>query len=321
MSVCVIGVDLGGTNMRAGAVDAAGAVLSRVEAPTLADERSGEEILAALANLIREAVAQAGLFETAVPGAGIGIPGPLDPAIGGAHPPNLKQLSGLPLTSILQKETGLKILLENDANAAAWGEFWIGAGRGMRSMVQVTLGTGIGGGLVLGGELLRGIDHTAGELGHVTVVDGGRPCACGSNGCIEAYASANSTVRRCLEALDAGRASSLADSPRGEITCEAIFRAAEAGDALARELVDETGRLLGVLAANMANLLNPEAFVLSGGMIRAGEALFAPIRETCRERAFSIPAERMRIVPAALGGDAGLIGAAGCALTRFAISR
>ena len=320
MAEHLIGVDLGGTNMRVGLVTGDGEVRTRLSEPTRMDSDDGPAILRRMAGMVERIRKEHSIPAEAIAGMGVGIPGPLAPEIGGANPPNLTQLSGLPIVRILEEATGLRVALENDANAAAWGEYWIGAGRGCRSMILATLGTGIGGGLILDGRIHRGPDHTAGELGHVVVVDGGRPCACGSNGCIEAYASANSTVRRFVEALEKGLRSPLAEGPREEITCRAIFEAAAGGDRLALSLVQETGRLLGVLAANMANLLNPERFVFSGGMIEAGDLLFGAIREECARRAFAVPDKRMDILPARLGGDAGLIGAAGCARNTFATS-
>jgi len=322
MTQHVVGIDLGGTNMRAGVADDTGRVLVKAGEPTRAQTSDGEAILGRLADLVDRVVREADLTPDDVLGIGVGVPGPLDPTVGGVKDaPNLGQLDGLPIVGILEEKTGLRTLLENDANAAAWGEFWVGAGRGCRSMVMATLGTGIGGGLILEGQLLRGIDHTAGELGHVSVVDGGRPCACGSHGCIEAYASADSTVRRFREELKRGGGSVLSEVPKKELTCQMIFDAAKEGDLLSLNIAKETGRLLGLLAANVANLLNPERMIFAGGMIGAGDLLFNAIREELDRRAFPVPAKRMRILPAELGGDAGLIGAAGCALNAFGPDR
>jgi glucokinase len=322
MSECIVGIDLGGTNMRVGIVSETGEVLHKVQEPTHAQSASGEDILERLGALVGRALAEAPARAGRAAGVGLGIPGPLDPSVGGVkNSPNLGQLDGLPIVEMLSEATGLPVLLENDANAAAFGEFWQGAGQGASNLVMATLGTGIGGGLIIDGQLLRGPDHTAAELGHVIVIDGGRPCACGSHGCIEAYASADSTVRRFREELEAGAESALAGAPAGELTCERIFAAARDGDALALAVVRETGRLLGVLAATMANLLNPERMIFAGGMIGAGDFLFDAIRRELRRRAFPVPGERLQILPAELGADAGLIGAAGCARTAFATSQ
>ncbi|MBN1257402.1 MAG: ROK family protein [Planctomycetes bacterium] len=320
METCVIGIDLGGTNMRAGVVTLRGKVLAKEAAQTDAGNNSGETILRKMVELVKQVTIKAGVEQSSLTGIGLGMPGPLAPGIGGAHPPNIPQLSGLPIVEILEQGTGLRTILENDANAAAWGEYWIGAGQGCKNMVLATLGTGIGGGIILDGKLVRGIDHTAGEIGHLRVVQGGRQCACGAQGCVEAYASANSTVRRLEEALAAGEESALSVTPREELTCAAIFAAAAAGDQLACKIIRETGRILGVLAADMANLLNPEKMIFSGGMIAAGALLFDEINAEFKRLAFPVPAARMQILPAQLGGDAGLIGAAGCALNSLETS-
>lgn len=317
----VIGIDLGGTNMRVGLITPQGAIVERASGPTDAASSSGEAIIGRLADLVRTVITDGGLEPQAVCGIGLGIPGPLDPQNGGVKDsPNLGQLDGLPIVARLGAATGLPVLIENDANAAAWGEYWMGAGQGCRSMVMATLGTGIGGGIILDGQLLRGIDHTAAELGHLIVVDGGRPCACGSHGCIEAYASADSTVRRFREEVKRGGGSTLADVPKKALTCAQIFQAAREGDLLALNVVQETGRMLGMMTASIANLLNPERMIFGGGMINAGDMLFDAIKRELKRRAFPVPAARLEVLPAALGGDAGLIGAAGCALTAFATS-
>lgn len=322
MSEYVIGVDLGGTNMRAGIVSSGGEVLLKKSVPTRGGTDDGETILKRMAELINEVIAEKGIDKKDIVGVGLGIPGPLDPKIGGATPPNLKQLSGLPMISILEEQTSLKIDLENDANAAAWGEFWLGAGKGCNSMIMATLGTGIGGGVIINGELIRGIDWTAGELGHVVVdcSENARPCGCGGKGCIEAYASAINTQKIFRERVAAGKKSILSDMDVEEITCKEIFEAAQKGDQLSIDMIDETGRLLGILAASMANLLNPERFIVSGGIVRDWNILSPAIIKEFNKRAFKVPGERMKILPAGLGDDAGLIGAAGCALKKFETS-
>jgi glucokinase len=246
---------------------------------------------------------------------GVGAPGPLDGKRGLIiEAPNLGWRN-YPLADVLGKQTGIKTYLENDANSAGWGEFWAGAGRGCSNMVMMTLGTGVGGAIIIDGKLVRGPDGTAGEFGHVVIIDGGRPAATGNRGALEAYASATATVLRFKEALKLGWNSSLSEKA-DSVTCEDIFNAAHEGDGLASHIVTETGRYLGVMAANLANIFNPERCVISGGMIKAGDILFNSIKEECNRRAFPVPAARMEILPATLGADAGLIGAAGVALVR-----
>jgi len=315
MSDHVIGIDLGGTNLRCAVLDSQHKILARHAVETQA-AGGAEAVMDRMAASVREALKLAGLGPTDILGIGVGSPGPLDaPAGVVTFSPNLKW-HNVPVVQMLEARTGIRTILENDANAAGWGEFWAGAGRGCQNMVLMTLGTGVGGAIILNGELLTGPDWTAGEIGHVVVVDGGRVCGCGAHGCLEAYASATATVNRFCEALRFGWHTTI-QKPPAAISCADIFNAAHAGDNLARHIVAETGRYLGLMAANMANLLNPERCVFSGGMIEAGAILFDAIRAECDRHAFKEPARRLQILPAELGGDAGLIGAAGCALRRL----
>lgn len=312
----VVGVDLGGTNLRCAVLDDKHNVLARSDSDTRASE-GYVAIIDRLAKGVLEAVAAAGLKPADILGAGVGCPGPVDAPSGiVATAPNLKW-NNVPLVAMMEERTGIKTILENDANAAGWGEFWCGAGQGCRNMVLMTLGTGVGGAIIIDGKLVTGADWGAGEIGHVVIADGGRKCGCGGRGCLEAYASATSTVARFLEALDYGWQSKLSAMPRGSITCAEIFSAAQAGDNLASHIVAETGRYLGLMAANLANLLNPERCVFAGGMIKAGPVLFDAIKAELHNHAFPALARRLEILPAQLGGDAGIIGAAGCVLERI----
>lgn len=313
MSKHLIGIDLGGTNLRCGVVtDDPKLVTKRSQG--IEPKASADTVVAMMADMIGEVLSETGLQASDITAVGVGAPGPLDGKRGIIlEAPNLGWRN-VPLAQNLRQKVGIEVVLENDANCAGWGEYWAGAGAGCRSMVMMTLGTGVGGALILDGHLLRGPDGTAGEIGHVVIVDGGRPAATGNHGALEAYASATATVARFKEAMDYGWESSLSSIPRKEITCRHIFDAAHEGDSLAVHIVAETGRYLGLMAANMANLLNPERCVFSGGMIEAGDILFNAIREECLRRAFPVPASRMEILPAQLGPDAGLIGAAGVAL-------
>lgn len=316
MAELIIGIDLGGTNLRCALMDDEHRILARYETSTGALD-GPDNVVQRMASGVLAVTKQAGVATEKIRAVGIGAPGPLDSCRGVVlEMPNLPGWEDYPLAARLSEKTNLTCLLENDANAAGWGEFWGGAGQGCSSMILMTLGTGIGGAVIMHNELVRGPDTTAGEIGHLVVTDGGRLCGCGGHGCIEAYASATATVARFVEALTQGWDSSLASKPHAEITCADIFTAAAAGDHLATQIAKETGRYLGVMAANMANLLNPERCVFSGGMIKAGDLLFDAIREGCAEHAFPAPAKRMEILPAALGGDAGVIGAAGLALQR-----
>ncbi len=315
MATHCIGVDLGGTNLRAAVLDENHTVLSRFERPTKAADGSAA-VIERLGDGIISAMKEAGLTENDIAAVGIGVPGPIDQKHGLVHStPNMPGWENVPLGDILTKRTGITTFVENDANCAGWGEFVAGAGRGTTHMMMVTLGTGIGGAIIIDKKLHLGRDGAAGELGHVCIVDGGRPCGCGARGCVEAYASATAVVARFKELLDDGWRSPLAEK-RDFLTSYDIFTAAAKGDPVAYRIVEQTGHYLGVMASAVAELLNPERCVVSGGMIQAGEPLFAAIRTTCLNRN-NHPGRTMEIIPAALGPNAGLVGAADYARLRL----
>jgi glucokinase len=215
--------------------------------------------------------------------------------------PNLPGWRDVPLRRLVAEAVGMPVSLENDANAAAYGEYWRGAGRGCASMVLLTLGTGVGGGLVLGGSLWRGADGMAGEIGHITIEPGGRTCRCGNAGCLETYASATGIVDRYRE---------LAGTEEGA-SAERIHSRALEGDANARQAYREAGRALGLAFATLVNLLNLERIVIGGGVLPAWELFMPPAEQELRRRAFAAPAARVSFARAALGDLAGVTGAAG----------
>jgi len=318
-----IGVDLGGTNIKAGLVTENGKVVERTSIPTEPDGGPDHVIgrIAEAAEIVRKA---GGVSKDLVGGVGIGSPGTLDIKAGVVRfPPNLPGWRNVPVVERFTAITGLKAVLENDANAAAYGEFWAGAARDVHSMVMFTLGTGVGGGIIIDDVLVHGNTDSAAEIGHITIEANGRKCPCGNWGCLEAYASANSMARRFVEAVDAGEPSSLADKARGngKITSKMIYEAAVAGDELANRIFRETGNYLGIGIVNMLHTLNPARVVLSGGMIAAGDMLMRPVRETVEKRAIPDVRRNCDIVFATLGEDAGFIGGAGCALVAFGTSR
>jgi glucokinase len=210
---------------------------------------------------------------------------------------------------------GLPVVLENDANAAVLGECWLGAGRECEDVVMLTLGTGIGGGIVLGGRLWRGRYDNAGELGHMIIVAEGEPCACGQRGCLEAYASAKSTAARAERRLRAGERSTLTASA---ITAVDVVEHARAGDGLARQVWDETCRGLAVACVNLQHALNPQRIILAGGMSAAGRELIDPVRRHFERLTWPDIGDRPEIVPSELGNDAGVLGAARSAMLTHA---
>jgi glucokinase len=309
-----VGVDLGGTNLRCALFDEANRMLARSQIPTAAWEGSSA-VIGRIAESVTALILRAREEGKTVGAVGIGVPGPVDRKTGVvSSTPNMPGWENIPLSRIVSERVGARTIVENDANCAAWGEFVAGAGRGCRHMVMVTLGTGVGGAIILDGTLHTGRDGAAGELGHMCIVDEGRPCGCGAKGCVEAYASATAVVARFRAAVASGWKSPLIE--KGEaLTCRDIFIAAESGDPVASRVVERTGHYLGVMASSIAEMLNPDRCIVAGGMIQAGEKLFAQMRETCLSRN-THPARTMEILPASLGPDAGLVGAAACAMRR-----
>lgn len=252
-------------------------------------------------------------------GLGVGSPGPLDTERGVViETPNLGWRQ-MPLRDRLATALELPAVLDNDANCAVLGECWVGAGRGARFAIGMTIGTGIGGGLVLDGRLYHGAADSAGEIGHMTIDVDGRRCNCGNYGCLEAYASGPAIAMRATEQLRAGLDSSLTalcGGDLGAITAQTVFEAARARDAVALDVVRDTAHYLGVGLANLLNIFNPELVVIMGGVTQAGEALFEPLEREVARRAFRSVVESCRIVPGTLTGLAGVYGAAKVFLDR-----
>jgi len=319
MSRKAIGIDLGGTYIKAGVVDDAGKLLSKVSIPTEA-QRGRAVIISNIAKAADEARSAASLSWPQVAAIGLGSPGVFKPPEGLVHHcANLPDLQGKPLAGPVAKALGLRdmtVALDNDANVAAFAEAWVGAGRERNTLVLFTLGTGIGGGIVLNGEVWRGAWGTAGELGHQIIHPEEPDHGSGTAGSLEDFASATALVRRFREAVATGRRSRLAARlRRGEaITARDIALAAKAGDATCRRLIEQTGRYLGIGVTNMLHILNVELVVFAGGMTAAGTMLLRPIRDEVRRRAFPLARRGVRILFSRLGNDAGLVGAAGYAL-------
>ncbi|MFQ5807502.1 MAG: ROK family protein [Phycisphaerae bacterium] len=314
-----IGIDLGGTNIKAGVADAAGRLVHRTSIETQADG-GFEHVFGRLVRLVDDLIAAADLAKQDIAAIGYGTPGPMSHKEGIVYAsPNLPGWKNIPLRARFSESTGLPVTLDNDANVAAYGEFVAGAGTGTRDMVMLTLGTGIGGGIVLNGELQRGAFDNAAEIGHTIVVAEGRPCLCGQRGCLERYASANAVAERFVEALQAGGDSPLkARVEAGDtLTSADIGKAARGGDALAARIWDETCLYLAIACVNIQHVLNPEVVVLGGGLIGAGEQLLAPVREHFQRQAWQIAQDHPRIEFATLGDDAGIIGAAALAQLEY----
>jgi glucokinase len=314
-----LGIDLGGTNIKSGVVDDQGRALSSITAKTLADQ--GPNV--GLGNLVAagsQAVKESGLDWEHIAAVGLGSPGTMD-IDGGMllDPPNLPGWNDLPIRELLSDRLKKRVVLQNDGNAAAYGEYWAGAGKNTHSLVMFTLGTGIGGGIVVGGSILEGRHSHGGECGHIIIEsDRGRRCSCGALGHLEAYASATALVRRAIEALQTEAEPSLLRTIDPEaLSSRVISDAAESGDHLARRLMRETAHYLAVGAVSLMHTIDPDIVLFGGGMIAAGLGFLEDIRADIRSMAFPVPAARTRIEYALLGGEAGFIGAAGCARMKF----
>lgn len=308
MESIVLAADLGGTNVRVAAVRSDGKILTR-ESGSTPDSNNFEELVDKFVSLARSALANAGPAEGEPAVFGIALPGAIDTAAGVViQSPNLPEMDQMPFAEKLGSRLGVPVILENDANAAAIGENWLGASRGAMNSICVTLGTGVGGGVIIDGKLLRGADGAAGELGHMSVIYDGEKCGCGSFGCIEQYASATAIVRMAKEfaAEFGGSMMRISD----ELTAADVYDAGVAGDAAALAVFRKMGECLGTSLAGLVNLLNPEIIVIGGGASAGWDLFIGHTRELIDKKAYRRSAERVKIVRAALGDDAGIIGAA-----------
>lgn len=313
----IVGVDLGGTTIKVGVVPYdGGTVLGLRSMPTNSDHGAKfvvDRMVEMIRACMRDASREADIPEGGIIGIGLGSPGPLDRKTGTViETPNLGWRN-FPLRDLIANSIGLPAELDNDANCATIGEWWMGAGKGTRTLIGVTLGTGIGGGIVLDGRVFHGAADVAGEVGHMTIDSTGRKCKCGNYGCLEAYASGPAIAARAIEGLETGEPSllaSLVGDDLSRLTAETVYEAIIAGDVYAKEVMRETAKFLGAGLANLINILNPEMVVISGGVTQAGEHLFEPLRAQIRRRAFRHAEESCQIVSTTLEGMAGVIGAA-----------
>ena len=312
MARVVIGVDLGGTNLRTAILSPDGNILDRHKEATHAAD-GWENVVARLIENIKrhhKSAIQQGFDVVAV---GVGAPGVIQADKGiVVKSPNFPDWNNLPLKDQLEKTLGIPVFLENDANAAALGEQWRGAGQGIRSMILLTLGTGVGGGIILDNKIWHGADGMAGEIGHMTLIPDGRPCTCGNIGCLEMYSSARGIVQSFREAL--GETTGGVPDQLRQISSEQVYEAAGAGNEIALQVMKDMGRMLGIGIASLINIFNPERIVVGGGVKDAWPLFIGATREEIMKRAFAVPAKRTEIVPSQLGDDAGMVGAAAVAL-------
>lgn len=318
-----VGVDLGGTNVKMGVVDNLGQSLSFLKIRTQ-PEKGPEDATVRMGEAVREVIAQAGLAHDDVAWLGLGSPGTMDIAAGLLiSPVNLKGWDGFPIRQRLADQVKFAVAFSNDACAAAYGEFWIGSGRAFHSLVLLTLGTGIGGGIIIGDLSIVGENSHGAECGHMIIdpADDARLCSCGQPGHLEAYASATAVTQRTREALDAGRESSLAVrlAEGASLSAKLVAEEAAAGDRLALEIVDETARYLGIGIVSLMHTIDPNVVLLGGAMnfggkqSELGQRFLSKIKQEIDRRAFPLLAQRITLDFASLGGDAGYLGAAGIA--------
>lgn len=307
MNEIVLAADLGGTNLRIAAVNREGRILhcSRSDTPSTG---GANEIVRSILNAVKDC-REAGGSDGPIRTVSLALAATVNSADGIVfRSPNLPALNGLHLAETLSKEIGLRVILENDANAAAMGENWLGASKDIDSSICVTIGTGIGGGIILGGGIYRGVDGTAGEIGHICVEPAGEPCGCGSWGCVEQYASATAIVRMTRELENQYPQSLLLNKPG--LTSLEVYEAGKSGDRLALEAFRLMGFYLGIGLAGLVNVLNPEMIVIGGGASAGWDLFIDHVREQIQKRAFREPADRATLVRARLGDDAGIMGAA-----------
>ena len=298
MAKLIISIDLGGTNLKVALLDSH---YKFKDKQVLSTRRfiKKEELIAAITDSIKTIIARNGLSPKDILGVGLGLPGPIDIKRGIVHFfPNIPGWKQVNLKNILEKRLNLKVFLDNDANLMCLAEYRLGAAKGAKNAVCLTLGTGVGGGIIIEGKLYHGSSFAAGEVGHIPINENGPRCNCGSNACLESYIGNNRIESFAKKIL------------RRKISLEDLSRLAKKQNKLARHIWSKVGERLGIGLSGVVNLLNPDTIVIGGGVAGAGEILFSKVRETLLKRAMSVQARHAKILKARLGSDAGLIGAA-----------
>lgn len=312
MARYVVGVDFGGTHLRAALINETGEVVHR-------DKRKTEPwlgpaaVIAKIADAVRDVSVD--VPDEEVVGVGVIAPGPSNPYTGVVlKAPNLEGWELIALESALEQHLGKDVWLGNDANLAALAEHRYGAGRGYSHLIYITVSTGIGGGVIINNQMLLGAQGLAAEVGHMQIMPDGPICGCGNRGCVEAFASGPNIARVARERIAHGEESSLS-TLRDKVSTEQIVKAAQAGDALAIDVLADAGAYVGMAVANLVHIFNPQRIIIGGGVSNAGELLFDPIRKAAKQRTMPVYHGTFDIVPAELGDDVGLLGAAALAFT------
>lgn len=305
-----VGIDLGGTNIAAGVVDSEFRIISKKSVPT-ARPRPCREICRDMVKAAFEAVEAAGLKISDIESIGIGAPGTVNSTDGIIEYSNNLDFYNEPVREYIREETDLPVYIENDANAAAYGEYVAGAARGVSNAVCITLGTGVGGGIIIDGKIYSGFNYAGAEIGHTVVEADGPLCTCGRHGCFEVYSSATGLIRMTKEAMSEHPESKMHEMVGDHVSGRLAFNAMRAGDAAAKEVVDKYIKYLAIGITNVINIFQPEILCIGGGVCNEGDALMIPLREQVRDQVYSKRSARnTEIVRAELGNEAGIIGAA-----------
>ncbi|KAA0549421.1 ROK family glucokinase [Bacillus sp. BGMRC 2118] len=314
-----VGIDLGGTTIKMAFVTTEGEIEHKWEIPTDTSQ-NGELITTSIASSLEQKLQQLSVSKDQLIGVGMGAPGPVNMENGFIYEAVNLGWINYPLKDRLEKATGLQAVIDNDANLAAIGEMWRGAGEGAKNLIAVTLGTGVGGGVIANGDIIHGVNGAAGEIGHYTSIpEGGASCNCGKTGCLETIASATGIVRQAMEQLSEESNSTLEAliKQKNKLTAKDVLDAARNGDPLANTVIDQTCFHLGLAIANLSNGVNPEKIVIGGGVSKAGDILLPRIKHYFEKFAFPRVAKGADIAIATLGNDAGVIGAAWLVKTKI----
>ena len=311
-----LGIDLGGTDIKIGITGNKGKIHTKQSFPTNA-HLDADTLVNHFGKCIQKVIKKSGIKKGNIKGVGIGSPGLVNPETGQVkHVANIQTLNDFYLAPAIKKLIGIPVFIDNDANAMTLGEFYYGAAKGYNNIIAMTVGTGIGGGLIINGQLYRGSTFSAGELGHITIETNGILCKCGNYGCVERYVGREGIVNRFTTYVKQKKMKSSINNflDSGKITPKAISSAARAGDKLSKLVMKETGTYLGIALASYVNILNPEIIVIGGGIANAGELLLKPAKKEMMKRAYPIPARNVKVVRAKLRNDAGIIGSASIAV-------
>lgn len=308
-----IGIDVGGTNVKIALVDKSGKIIYSNSVPTYA-KMGYEYTVNNIKQAIKDLMKETNTTSKDIDGIGFDFPGQVDYKTGVVKlAPNIPGWINVPIAQMIEEEFNIPTRIDNDVRCAALGEMKFGAGKGCENFVCITVGTGIGSGLVINGQLVRGASNAAGEIGHIKLqMKDGLICGCGDTGCLEAYASGPSIVAMAQDYIKGGKSTKfreMAAAEGGEITPYMVAKAAEAGDPVAKRIFEIVGEYIGIGLTSVINLLNPEKVIIGGGVAEAGDLLLNPIRKTIKERAMVVAGSAVEIVPAQLGNSAGVIGA------------